>query len=75
MTNNDSPGSDHLDYWFLQALRRIAGQIDPEPATVTAGAMAAFSWRTIDAELATLTHDSLLDDDALAGVRSGGPRQ
>ena len=74
MTNNDSPGSDLLDYGFLQALRRIAGQIDPEPAPVTAGAMAAFSWRTVDAELATLTYDFLLDDNALAGIRSDGPR-
>ncbi|MEP7054749.1 MAG: hypothetical protein ABI912_05830, partial [Actinomycetota bacterium] len=35
-------------------------------------ARAAYAWRTIDAELAALSYDSLLDDKELAGVRSAG---
>ena len=40
---------------------------DAPPDHVTAGARAAFTWRTIDAELAELVFDSASD---LAGVRS-----
>ena len=40
---------------FLEGLRAVALRADPEPRRVRAGALAAFSWLTIDAELATLT--------------------
>jgi hypothetical protein len=51
-------------------LARVAG---PPPAAVEA-AKGLFTWRTIDAELAELAHDSLLDP-AGAGVRAlGQPR-
>jgi hypothetical protein len=40
----------------------------PTPTMVAAGE-AAFSWRTVDAELAALTHDSLAGESVL--VRSG----
>jgi len=44
------------------------------PAEVVDRAKALFTWRTIDAELAALAHDSLVDEDTV-GVRSGdGPR-
>lgn len=57
-------------------LRSLGNRIDPVPAAVAAAASDAFSWRTIDSELAELTYDSLMDDRALAGVRGGGgPRQ
>ena len=49
----------------LRAALRQAG--DPTPSMVAAG-RAAFSWRSVDAELAALTHDSLIDE--LTGVRS-----
>jgi hypothetical protein len=39
---------------FLRALRRIAREVDAPPAGVVAGASAAFAWRTIDADLASL---------------------
>ena len=45
---------------------------EPVPADVVAAAKATFTWRTIDAELAALTFDSVADADALAGVRGGG---
>ena len=50
-----------------------AGELDPVPAEAVAAAQAAIIWRTIDAELAELTYDSVLDDDALAGVRGTEP--
>ncbi len=40
---------------------------DPVPERVVTGAKAAFTWRTIDAELAEISFDSARD---LAGVRS-----
>jgi hypothetical protein len=43
------------------------------PAIVVAAARAAYTWRTIDAELASLAYDSA-DDADLAGVRGDGPR-
>ena len=49
---------------LVAAMLRAA---DPPPERVTEGAKAAFTWRTIDAELAELVFDSASD---LAGVRS-----
>ena len=60
----------------LAARLRLAVAADVPPAHVLIAAKAAFTWRTIDAELAALTYDSFVDDDALVGVRgSDGPRQ
>ena len=55
----------------LRAAVRQAGE--PTPAMVAA-ASAALSWASVDAELAALTHDSLVEETA--GVRGGssGPR-
>ena len=51
----------------LAEARRRAG--DPT-GTMAAAADAAYSWRTIDAELAALTYDSMADEAAL--VRDAG---
>ena len=48
-------------------LRSVIDRADPVPSTVIDAARAAYTWRTIDAELAELTADSAL---AAAGVRS-----
>ena len=54
-----------------EGLRELLAQAlitsDPVPDHVSAGAKAAFTWRTIDAELAEIAFDSARD---LAGVRS-----
>ena len=42
---------------------------DPVPEAVLDAARAAFTWRTIDAELAELVFDSVVDE--VAGVRGG----
>jgi hypothetical protein len=49
-------------------LRAVTGRVDPVPALVEEGARAAFGWRTIDADLASLLRDSA-DELVEAGVR------
>jgi hypothetical protein len=60
----------------LIALCSAAERLDPMPHPVIAAGRAAWAWRRIDAELAELTYDSLLDDASLAGVCgvATGPR-
>ena len=58
-------GDDRL----VEVLRRALAEADEVPTEVVAAARAAWTWRTIDAELAALVHDSTLDDQELAGVR------
>lgn len=65
----DNPAGDDQ---LLAELRLALSGVDPVPTSVTAAAQAAYAWRTIDADLAALSYDSLLDDKELAGVRSGG---
>ena len=59
---------------LLEQLRTAVRQAgEPTPAMVAA-ASAALSWATVDAELAALTYDSMVEETA--GVRGGssGPR-
>ena len=55
---------------LLEELRWIASIVEPVPERAIEAGQAAFAWRTIDAELAALVHDSLADA-APAGVRGG----
>ena len=64
------PEEVEADARLLETLRSVVLRADPVPAEVEDAARGAFAWRTIDADLAELTYDSLLDDDRLAGVRS-----
>ena len=65
------PNNDEV---LLELLRRGLEILDPVPPEVVAAAKAAFTWRTVDAELAEIVFDS--HADALVGMRSGGhPRQ
>ena len=50
-------------------LRRLAADREPVPAELHQAAVDAFSWRDIDAEIAELVYDSLLDADAASLVR------
>ena len=63
-------GTDEADARLLAALRAVAGSVDPVPAAVTQAARESLTWRNIDAELAELAYDSLLDDALLVGTRS-----
>jgi len=60
------------DISLLAHIREIYDELDPLPPEVVAAARGAFAWRTVDAELAELTLDSLTEP---AAVRSStGPR-
>ena len=61
---------DH-DEPLVAELRELFIQADPVPPTVTELAKASLGWRRLDAELAELLTDSLLDDATLAGARGG----
>jgi hypothetical protein len=52
-----------------EELRRLAASRDPVPAQLHQAAVDAFLWRDIDAEIAELVYDSLLDTDAASLVR------
>jgi hypothetical protein len=56
------PEYDDQDTALLRALGRAVEAHDPVPADVVAAAKASYTWRTIDAELAELSFDSLLED-------------
>lgn len=65
------PGEDDDLLDELRAAVRGAGA---PTAAMADAARAAFSWRTLDAELAALTHDSLVDEPAGVRGSSTGPR-
>jgi hypothetical protein len=50
-------------------LRRLAADREPVPAQLYQAAVDAFSWRDIDAEIAELVYDSLLDAGEASLVR------
>lgn len=56
------------DARILELLGSALVEADPVPEDVTAFAVAAFSWRDIEAELAEISFDSL-DEAELSGVR------
>lgn len=63
------------DASLLGELRSAMRQADPVPQRVREAAKASLTWRTVDAELAELAFDSLVDHRELATVRgSSGPR-
>ncbi len=64
-----TPQAWNEDDLLLEQLRTAVRRAGPPTPTMIAAGQAAFSWRTIDAELAALTHDSLDDESVL--VRSG----
>src|ERR1051326_9640797 len=56
-----------------QELRRLAAHAEPVPAELSRAAVTAFAWRDIDAEIAELIYDSLLDAEEASLVR--GPAE
>jgi hypothetical protein len=65
------PSDDAL----AEELRAVAERMDPPPPQLHDAARMAFSWRSIDTELAELVSDSATDQPVLSGVRAdAGPR-
>ena len=69
MTNPTNGPQEMGDDDLHRALLAAIEAADGIPTEVLGGARGAFVWRDIDAELAELAYDSMLDADALAGVR------
>ncbi len=67
--------SEHDETALEDDLRRAVARFDPVPAELLAAAAEAFTWRTIDAELAGLVFDSLVDSDASSLVRGPAERR
>ena len=61
--------SDSADELFAR-LKALGRQVDRVPSDVVAAARATGTWQNIDAELAELVYDSLLEGE-LVGVRGG----
>jgi hypothetical protein len=62
------------DQRLVQELRAAVNRVGVPTARMIAAAQAAYSWRTVDAELAALTHDSLTDESTLVRGGSAMPR-
>jgi GNAT superfamily N-acetyltransferase len=60
---------DPADRELLAHVREMFDEADPVPEFLLDAARATFSWRTIDAELAELTNDSLLEGAAVRAAR------
>ena len=66
---------DEADDELTGELRRLAARLDPVPPELLDAAAGAFTWRDIDAELAELVFDSLLDTDEASLVRGAPERR
>lgn len=66
----DAPGE--RDAALLAELADVLRPATQPPPEVLEASRQLFTWRTVDAELAALAYDSLLDDAGAALVRSAG---
>lgn len=57
---------------LLAELASVLSQVSGPPPELVEAAKGLFTWRTVDAELAALTYDSIEVEPAAAGVRTGG---
>lgn len=62
--------SHEPDDALLAELRRIASIVDPVPQALVTAGRESLTWLRVDAELAELLSDSIVDDERLALVRS-----
>jgi hypothetical protein len=69
---SDADAGDAQDDVLLAELRELVSRVDPLSPDMVAAARASFAWRTIDAELAQLAHDTVVDADRMALVRGAG---
>ncbi len=67
---HDEPDDTELE----EELRRVAALLNPVPGVLLQAAVEAFTWRTVDEDLAELVFDSLVDHQA-ALVRGSQDRR
>jgi hypothetical protein len=72
--NTDERG-DPTDERLLADLTVLLGRDATPPPEVLAAARASLTWRTVDADIAALSYDSLLDEVPAAVRGVGDPRQ
>src|SRR4051794_40967665 len=72
--NSEMNMADDEDSALFRELSRVVAAADPVPAEVVSAAKVSFTWRTVDAELAELSFDSLVDDEAVLVRGSDQPR-
>src|SRR5262249_43330425 len=70
---NPPDETNEADEALLAELRAIARVVSPVPVDVVDAARAAYTWRTIDAELAELTFDSEAEPWGGVLVRGAAP--
>jgi hypothetical protein len=67
-TMDDYPAADdELDAALEAELRELAARLDPVPPRLLRDAVQAYTFRTLDAELAELTFDSLAAEELVRG--------
>jgi hypothetical protein len=74
MERATTPPTDRDDDALVADLRRVLAVVDPVPEHAQLAARVAIEWRTLDAELAALVHDTTIDEPALALRGDAGPR-
>lgn len=67
-------GVDRDDDALLHELGQVLRRLTEPPAEVLAAARGLYDLRELDAELAALTYDSMLDDASTGTRATGGPR-
>ena len=67
--------SDERDEELLRELAEAAKAIDPVPDHWSEVARSSLAWRTVDAELARLVHDSTAPTAIASGVRASSDRR
>ena len=72
MTDDSRPGGGGDWEQAMLAELADAGRVEAVPVESVAAAKSVFAWRTLDAELAALSYDSDVAEDAMAGMRSSG---
>jgi hypothetical protein len=70
MTSTSDDNPQPWEERLLSELRELGKVADPVPAEVAFAATGSFALRRVDADLAELTFDSLLDGASVAAVRS-----
>lgn len=73
-TGRDPETAERTDDALLAELSRILYARAEPPREVVDAAMELFTWRTVDAELAALTFDSLVDDQPVRTRAEAQPR-
>ena len=71
MTNDEKGPVDPADEQLMDQLKGLLDRTAPIPAWLVEAGKASYGLRSVDAELAELTRDSMVDEPALA-VRGAG---